>query len=105
MTTRNHYHKLVRYIEEMATLPNSMISVQLLIKELKEKYPRKKAMIQELKLLEKKCNYLLCQRYLRVILSFLPKTEKNALNFNNKKKFSKKLPKRVWDKKGLPRLF
>ncbi|MDY3029852.1 MAG: hypothetical protein SOR82_11030, partial [Enterococcus hirae] len=54
MTTRNHYHKLVRYIEEMATLPNSMISVQLLIKELKEKYPRKKAMIQELKLLEKK---------------------------------------------------
>ncbi len=31
-----------------------MISVQLLIKELKEKYPRKKAMIQELKLLEKK---------------------------------------------------
>ncbi|EPI5724139.1 hypothetical protein ACS7YX_002009 [Enterococcus hirae] len=44
----------MRYIEEMATLPNSMISVQLLIKELKEKYPRKKAMIQELKLLEKK---------------------------------------------------
>lgn len=36
---------------------------------------------------------------------FFAKDRKNALNFNNKKKFSKKLPLRVWDKKGLPRLF
>ncbi len=56
MTTRNHYHKLVRYIEEMATLPNSMISVQLLIKELKEKYPRKKSNDPRIKITRKKKN-------------------------------------------------
>lgn len=53
-TTRPHYQKMALHIEKMATLPNSMISVQLLIKELKEKYPRRKAMIQVLNRLEKR---------------------------------------------------
>ncbi|MGX7173369.1 hypothetical protein [Enterococcus ratti] len=53
-TTRFHYQKMALHIEEMAKLPNSMVSVQLLIKEIKKKYPRKKAMIQEISLLEKK---------------------------------------------------
>ncbi|PTO40085.1 hypothetical protein C6P52_02315 [Enterococcus mundtii] len=52
-TTRLRYHKMALLIAEMATLPSSTISVQLLIKELKEKYPRRKAMLEELKKLEK----------------------------------------------------
>ncbi|MBO0461694.1 MULTISPECIES: SWIM zinc finger family protein [unclassified Enterococcus] len=52
-TTRSRYHKMALLIAEMATLPSSTISVQLLIKELKEKYPRRKAMLEELKKLEK----------------------------------------------------
>ena len=35
-TTRLRYHKMALLIAEMATLPSSTISVQLLIKELKE---------------------------------------------------------------------
>ncbi|MGQ4068736.1 hypothetical protein ACSQ34_13720 [Enterococcus mundtii] len=52
-TTRLRYHKMALLIAEMATLPSSTISVQLLIKELKEKYPRRKAMLEELRKLEK----------------------------------------------------
>lgn len=52
--TRPHYHKIARLITEMASLPNSIVSAQLLIKELKEKYPRRKALLEELKLVEKK---------------------------------------------------
>ena len=52
--TRPRYHKLARLIEEMASLPNSLVSAQLLIKELKEKYPRRKALLEELKTVEKK---------------------------------------------------
>lgn len=52
--TRTHCHKIARLITEMASLPNSIVSAQLLIKELKEKYPRRKALLEELKLVEKK---------------------------------------------------
>ncbi|MGM9904165.1 MAG: SWIM zinc finger domain-containing protein [Enterococcus sp.] len=52
--TRPYYHKISLLIEEMATLPGSTISTQLLIKELKEKYPRRKAMLEELERVEKK---------------------------------------------------
>ena len=52
--TRTHYHKIARLITEMASLPNSIVSAQLLINELKEKYPRRKALLEELKLVEKK---------------------------------------------------
>lgn len=52
--TRPLYHKIARLIIEMASLPNSMVSAQLLIKELKEKYPRRKALLEELKIVEKK---------------------------------------------------
>jgi hypothetical protein len=53
-TSRPHYQKIALYIEKMATLPNSMISVHLLIKELKEKYTRRKSLIQILEQLEKR---------------------------------------------------
>ncbi len=52
--TRPRYHKIARLIEEMASLPNSIVSAQLLVKELKEKYPRRKALLEELKIVEKK---------------------------------------------------
>lgn len=52
--TRPRYHKITQLIAEMASLPNSIVSAQLLIKELNEKYPRRKALLEELKLVEKK---------------------------------------------------
>ncbi|WP_165005152.1 MULTISPECIES: SWIM zinc finger family protein [unclassified Enterococcus] len=50
---RKHYQKISLYIKEMASLPNSAISAKLLITELKKKYRRKNALIEELEKTER----------------------------------------------------
>lgn len=50
--TKLEYQKLGNQIEKMASLPNGLVTAKLLTKELREKYPRRKALTAEMKRIE-----------------------------------------------------
>ena len=45
---RSKYRKVAKILKEMGEIPNSKQNIKRIIKELKEKYPKRKALFQEI---------------------------------------------------------